>query len=131
MKSREISLKKVRSLPFQPFCIPKFSSSVNHGGWHFWRLWATFQKIPCYTPGQNCLIKWNLITSWKLSTRRKQLWVSMVSNFKFCIFKSRPSFSLFNYNFNENIPLKIFNSVILCFLCLIHTSSNPSIFLPA
>ena len=40
-------------------------------------------------------------------------------------------FSLFNYNFNENIPLKIFNSVILCFLCLIHTSSNPSIFLPA
>ena len=40
-------------------------------------------------------------------------------------------FSLFNYNFNENVPLKIFNSVILCFLCLIHTSSNPSIFLPA
>ena len=45
----EISLKKVRNVPFQLFLNPKCSSSPTnhggHGGRHFWRPWATFQKF--------------------------------------------------------------------------------------
>ena len=62
---------------------------------------------------KNCLIWWNLITFCKLSTGRKHLWVSMISNFKFRIFKSNYHFSLFNYNLNKTCSVPIFNFAVL------------------
>ena len=45
----DISLKKVRNLPFQSFHNLKSSLLANHGGLQYWRLWATLE-FSSYAP---------------------------------------------------------------------------------